>query len=861
MALFLCFFNQVVLDSFAKSKESIFMNVKTTFGYMVITFYLGLCSTIFAQNQPQVVEIPDPNLRSVLREALSLSSNQPITRARLRALAHFVAGRRNIKDLAGLEHATNLTYLQIPNNEFSNLEPLTDLTKLETLYFYGNRNITDITPVRNMVNLTRISGDGCRVGSLKPLSKLTKLEVVAFGWNGNIESVEGLENLRQLKTLNVRQSLISDVQPLANITKIEWLDLSHNRIVNVTPLANLVNLKSLSIEHNLIVDHSPLNALDLVEFTRDECCEEPRLLINERLQNRTFPSVFSAWGGIGWSSVLNLKHESDLEQMTRHDLWWTGLGFGLQLRRDGEGIIKAMGYMERARQERDEYLAMNPNMLFLVEIRHRDRPPSTFPSDSPYWVRDAQGNRIQGFSNYWLIDFTHPDVQDMIVNSALAVAKCGLLDGVFFDSWAEHGVALTGFRTLEEETQAKVNIVRRIREGAGDNFLIIANGNRTKIPATGTYINGLFMETVGNRNYGYTHEELAQIESTLVWAEQNLRASQVNCLEGWSVESEPPDSPLNLAWMRLFTTVSLTHSDGFTLFIKWGQAPHAHFWYDFWDADLGRPVGEKGVQYENRDGLFIREFTNGWAVYNRSGETQQIHLSDEAIGVESGEHGKIHHLPDLDGEIYLKVLNRTPWDVNQDGITDIFDLIYVARRFGKDNRDADLNGDGTVDIFDLVLVAKHLGDSSNPAAPDIGASPHLLSSKTVQGWIDMAHVADDGSLAFRQGIANLKRLLTALVPDNTVLLSNYPNPFNPETWIPYHLAADADVTVTIYNLQGRLVRQLDLGLQEAGYYVDKSRAVHWDGTNEDGESVASGVYFVKLDAGEFTASKRMVVVK
>ena len=107
--------------------------------------------------------------------------------------------------------------------------------------------------------------------------------------------------------------------------------------------------------------------------------------------------------------------------------------------------------------------------------------------------------------------------------------------------------------------------------------------------------------------------------------------------------------------------------------------------------------------------------------------------------------------------------------------------------------------------------------------------------------------------------ANLKRLLTVLAPDKTVLLSNYPNPFNPETG--FRTIWDADVTVTIYNLQGRLVRQLDLGLQEAGYYVDKSRAAYWDGTNEDGELVASGVYFYKLDAGEFTASKRMVVVK
>ena len=834
------------------------MNAIGKFGCMVATVYLSLCSTIFAQNPQQVVKIPDQNLRSAIRQELSLPDNQPLTQARMRSLTRLNAGRKGIEDLTGLEHATNLTYLQLPNNEFSSLEPLMDLTKVETLYIYGNPHITHITPVRNMVNLTRINGDGCRVGSLKPLSKLTKLEVVTFGWNWNIESVEGLENLTQLKTLNVRHSRISNVKPLANLTKLEWLDLSHNRIVDITPLANLVNLKSLSIEHNLIVDHSPLEALDLVEFTRDECCEEPRLSINERLQNRTFPSVFAAWGGIGWSSVLNQPHLSDIEQMSQHDLYFCCLIFNQRFF-NTRNSWEVRGDNEKAEQIRNDYLALNPNMIFLVEIRMREYHPSTFPSDSPYWVRDEQGNPIPGWSDHWLLDFTHPDMQDMIVGLALAVAKCGLYDGVMFDWWNEDWPTLNGYRTVEQERAARLNIVRRVREAAGDEFLIIGNGNRRTFPVTGPYINGTFMETLRDNDSGYSYEGLTQIENTLAWAEENLREPRINALEGWGIASEPPDSPANLRWMRVFTTMSLTHSDGYVLYTDGIQ--HSHYWYDFWDADLGRPVGEKRAQYENRDGLFIREFTNGWAVYNRSGETQQIRLSEEATGVESGERGSVHNLSDLDGEIYLKVVNRTPWDVNQDGTTDIFDLIYVAKRFGQDNRDADLNGDGTVDIFDLVLVAKNLGDSTNPAAPVGGVSPHLLSSKTVQSWIDMAHAADDGSLAFRKGIANLKRLLTVLAPDKTVLLSNYPNPFNPETWIPYHLAADAEVTVTIYNLQGELVRQLDVGLQEAGYYVDKSRAAYWDGTNEDRESVASGVYFYKLDAGDFTASKRMVVVK
>ncbi len=760
-----------------------------------------------------IVEVPDPNLRQLLREKLALPEAVPLTHQLMLRLDDLDAGGyRGITELTGLEYASNLKSLSLYRNPIVDISTLAHLTNLEGFNLWGC-HIVDLTPLRNLKNL---------------------------------------------RWIHLGNNEISDISPLSELTNLSYLEITHNHIVDVTHLATLVNLKTLLIEHNRIVDHSTLDALDLIEFTHDVCCEEPRLSIDERLQNRAFPSVFAAWGGIGWSSVLNQPHLSDIEQMSQHDLYFCCLSFYQRFFNTGESW-EVRGTNERAEQIRDDYLALNPNMIFLVEIRMREYHPSTFPSDSPYWVRDEQGNPIAGWLNDWLLDFTHPDMQDMIVNLALAVAKCGLYDGVMFDWWNEDWSTLNGYRIVEQERAARLNIVRRVREEAGDEFLIIVNGNRRTFPVTGLYINGTYMETGQDNEHGYTHKGLTQIENTLTWAEENLKEPRINAVEGWSIASEPLDSPTNLRWMRVFTTMGLTHSDGYVLYKDGTQGKH--YWYDFWDADLVRPVGEKAVQYENRNGLFIREFTNGWAVYNRSGETQQIRLSEEAIGVESGERGKIHQLSDLDGEIYLKVVNQTPWDVNQDGVTDIFDLIAIAKNFGQDIPDTDLNGDGTVDIFDLVLVAKHLGDSTNSAAPDIGASTPPLSSKTVHEWIDMAHLADDGSLAFRQGIANLKRLLTVLVPDQTVLLSNYPNPFNPDTWIPYHLGVDADVTVTIYNLRGELVRQLDLGLQEAGYYVEKSRAAYWDGTNEDGESVASGVYFLKLDAGEFTASKRMVVVK
>ncbi len=99
------------------------------------------------------------------------------------------------------------------------------------------------------------------------------------------------------------------------------------------------------------------------------------------------------------------------------------------------------------------------------------------------------------------------------------------------------------------------------------------------------------------------------------------------------------------------------------------------------------------------------------------------------------------------------------------------------------------------------------------------------------------------------------------VPRSTSLFANYPNPFNPETWIPYQLSKQAQVTLMIYNARGIVVRKLDLGLKHAGFYISRSRTAYWDGKNKNGEKVASGVYFYTLTAGEFTATRKMLIRK
>ena len=200
-------------------------------------------------------------------------------------------------------------------------------------------------------------------------------------------------------------------------------------------------------------------------------------------------------------------------------------------------------------------------------------------------------------------------------------------------------------------------------------------------------------------------------------------------------------------------------------------------------------------------------------------------------------------------------------DVNQDGTVNIQDLVIVANAIGHpgaadDELNADINADGAVDILDLVQVANDIGEGS-AAAPAI----HSPTAEQVQNWLTQIKAVDDGSPDFRRAISVLETLLRTVLPEMTVLLPNYPNPFNPETWIPYQLANASDVLITIYDTKGEIVRTLRLGHQAAGYYTDRNRAAYWDGRNGLGENVASGVYFYQLQTDDVSRTRKMIIRK
>ena len=668
---------------------------------------IALCSwssVTFAQ----IVEIPDPNLERAIREELGLSSGVPITQQAMLKLFRLHAEAMEIENLTGLKHATNLKSLILAFNQIVDFSPLSGLINLELLSLSRNP-IVDISPLANLIHLEA-------------------LYLAAI----DLTDITVLSNLTQLQVLDLQRCVhIRDITPLSNLTQLTRLEITGNRITDITPLANLTQLDELRIEDNQIVDFSPLQGLSLSVLTYDEFCLLPSTPIQERIVTRSLPSIVTGWrhsvialaslsGDISSSNPDRYAGigQGNPELVSYHDLFWGEAPFDLSFQKSPPWS-KLSGNLPKAIARREHFVSKNSNMLFLVSIRHLGADPVVHYSEDWFgWVRDINGNPIseappEQSSRGYMVNFTLPEVQDVIVGQAISVAQCGLYDGIFFDGWHEGyqmlkprwGETLASPITFEQEKAALLSILQRIRESVRDDFLILVNSNWEKLPSSAPYINGGFMETGRDLDSGYSNDRLAEIEDALIWFEENLREPKINCVQGQGISTERPDSPTNKRWMRVFTTISLTLSDGYALYTT-GHYYQDHILYDFWDADLGQPVGPTTQRYqEDIESLYIREFTNGWTVYNRSGESQTITLPASAFPVsdriDSGA-STTHQLPNLDGEIYLKA--NHPADVNGDWVVNILDLVQVANSFGKSS--PDLNGDGVVNILDLVFVAQ-----------------------------------------------------------------------------------------------------------------------------------------------------------
>ena len=201
------------------------------------------------------------------------------------------------------------------------------------------------------------------------------------------------------------------------------------------------------------------------------------------------------------------------------------------------------------------------------------------------------------------------------------------------------------------------------------------------------------------------------------------------------------------------------------------------------------------------------------------------------------------------------------YDVNGDGAVDNLDVGLVAGALNTTQAKYDVNDDGVVNVLDLLAVTDNRDADAAAAPTRLGMKLTAAQVDGIQAQIELLIAMGDRSPTALKTLIYLQQLIATARPEKTQLLANYPNPFNPETWIPYELATDTDVKITIYNAQGVVIRTLPLGQQSAGYYTDRERAAYWDGRNALGEQVASGIYFYQLETDAMSSMRKMVILK
>ena len=839
-----------------------------------------------------LVSIPDPNLRTVIEEILGKAPRTPITAAEMERLERIVADDADISNLTGLEAATRLERIEFRRNAISDLSPLRGLIRLNNIKLRGNRiadvsplaglvnvdwlgleenEISDLSPLAGLIKLNGIGISGNPISDVSPLAslislegidawrtpisdfsslaKLPRLRWIGFGNNRTIAALPSLKGLKSLRRLEINNCSISDLSGLAELTQLEWLVLVNNQISDISPLANLEGLEHLNLDANVISDVSPLAKLTRLEvlYLENNVISDVSPLVGltnlERLDLRNNSvSNFSVLDRLPDETFVRLEGNpgfpSGGPKITGPWLWAIVPGTRLDDRVDF--LARATGgaatEIKVATNGAKEGKAVGKSVWTLHSLSAAGGNNINQMTDALGW---GTGAEIYDHIVYGSVVLDSPAEQQtkMLVGSSDAV-KVWLNGELVHQAFINRGSGdYQDFYPVTLESGKNVLLVALDNHGHGSFSGFFGFAPDTKYAVFNPGIRFVFAIEKTRFEIGGTF--------TL-----HLDAENVSDLGGW--QSDITFNPEVLKANQVSEGDFLKQNEGDTFF----QAGTI-------DNKTGRITGLKVVRLSQdkvaRQGRLLSvEFT---AI--RNGECQ-LTLDNFQAGSRRGET-----IPVIPPELSIVVSSDEPtgpaWDVNADGTTNVLDLILVAQYLGEDasaNPQSDVNGDGTINVLDLIVVAQNLGEPADAAAPSTLTMDNLqLDPATIHKWIIQAEVKNDGSLAFRQGIENLRRLLASLLPEETALLPNYPNPFNPETWIPYHLAEPADVTVRIYAADGVLVRTLAFGHQGAGIYQSRSRAAYWDGKNEVGEPVASSVYFYTLTAGDFTATRKMLIRK
>ena len=816
-----------------------------------LAFFLLICLSIPMMATAQVVFIPDHNLRTVIENKLGKAPGTAITVADMAWMTDLDATNRNIRNLTGLEHATNLIRLWLPENNITDISPIVRLTRLIYLNLGGNL-ISNISPIAGLTNLTELYLRHNYISNISPLAGLTRLLKLEL-WNNSI----------------------SDISPLARLTNLTLLDLAENSIFDLSAIAGLTNLTELWLDNNSISDLSPLIAN--TGLRSGDTVDVDRNPLNNAAINIYIPTLRSRGVTVKLYSIKARPKTVNIPDPNLRNAVEQFLG------KARGAIITAdeMAWLTRLDATNKDITNLT-GLEAATQLTYLDLRYNSISDISPLarltnlTVLGLGQNNIRDISPLaGLTNLTALGLGQNNITNISPLARLTNLTQLGLDN-----NSISDISPLVRLTQLEILFLQD--NSISDLLPLVANiglRNGDSVDVMGNPLNALSFNThmlvLQSRGVTVAFDNIVVPPKTVNIPDPNLR----NAIEQFLGKARGATITADeMAWLTGLdaTNKNITNLTGLEAAT---QLTYLDLRYNFISdiSPLARltnlTVLELG-QNNITDISPLAGLTNLTALNLWDNFLSDISPLVANTGLGNGDEVNVQGNPlsTLSLNSYIPILQSRrvtvefdgivarPVDINGDGVVNTLDLVLVASQFGNEgqNLTADVSGDGVVNIQDLVMVIAIIeGDAAAPSAQ----SHRTLMAVEVQQWLTDARSLEIQDIIMKRGIMVLEQLLLSLTPTETELLANYPNPFNPETWIPYRLAEDAFVTLTIYDGAGQVVRTIDVGHRTAAAYENRSQAIYWDGKNEIGEQVASGVYFYTLSAGDYSATRKMVILK
>ena len=788
------------------------------------------------------VDIPDSNLRTAIEKALGKASGAPITTEDMKHLPQLIAPNASITDLTGLEGATNLTLLELGNNFISDLSPLKGLTNLVRLDL-NNNSISDLSPLKGLTNLKYLLLDNNSISDISPLVANTGLgegdlvevsknplnpvsinthipTLISRGVRVDFDKLVDIpdsnlrtaiekalgkasgvtittEDMKSLYELEAPNASITDLTGLEHATNLTLLNLSDNSISDISPLAGLNNLAELYLSDNSISDISPLaglNNLIWLELHNNSISDlSPLKGLNNplwlELSDNSISDI-SPLAGLTSLIILGLSGNSisDISPVA-------GLINLIELSLENNSISDISPLVANAGLGSGDTVSVSENPLNHASINTH--------------IPALQSRGVEVY-----FDALEPATPEYLLSIPAGIS----LIHVPLKVTEVDGVAQT--------IESVADLYDALGGTSAVNFLITYDSQAQEWRS---YFGASDKGRPADRTLT---DDMGIIAGMIAPASISLSGSPLGTNGSGTITINPG---LNLVGLPLRDSRITRVSDLFALDGIGGNVPVIILTDGGEFKAVGRAddpgdipiVGGQAFILTAQRAETVALSGDGWTNISGTAAAPSMALT----GIEVGD---ITPVLGLRGAVVDEGTG-----VNQVGlrvtVKNLSTRRAVAAVTGPDEAGYRLT---VVDIE--TGRAAQIGDvleiSAQSPNPFIGVKPLRYTATTED---------------VKQSLIQLPELVAYEIPAETQLLVNYPNPFNPETWIPYRLAEDAFVTLTIYDQTGQVVRTLDVGHQIASVYENRSRAIYWDGRNQVGEQVASGVYFYHLSAGDY----------